>query len=380
VPGTTIIRSETRPPRSARTATGPWFIAGRTGTPDADANVGQPMNNLSQYAARFGSRAAHIATGDVLMFDAAEFYFREGGAELFVSSTADALDPALTAALALFVKDFGPGQVSAPGRTAEAQHAIIMAHAEANNRVPILDAPDSNVVATLVGATSVAGVTATQERRAAIFGPFIEVPGVTTDTTRMIPPSAIVAGIIARNDGSGISPNIPSAGELGQSDTGLDVKYSFSDADQDTLNSNGFNLLKIVNGGVRVYGYRTLSDPADATEKEYLAFSNARLFMAIEAELDAVAERFVFRQLDGQRRTISEFAGALTGVLLPYWQRGSLYGGTPGEAFRISVGPTINTDATMAAGELHAVIGLRMSPFGEEIIIELVKTRITEAL
>lgn len=314
------------------------------------------------------------------MYDAADAYFREGGNEMYVSRTADAVDATLTAALDALVKDLGPGQVSAPGRVTASAQAIVLAHAELNNRVPILDAPDTNDVAALTAATTIAGATALQERRAAMFGPNITIPGVTVDTTRDIPPSAIVAGIIARNDAGGVTPNQPSAGELGQSDVGLDVKYSFSKTDQDTLNSNGLNLLKVVNGGVRVYGYRTLADPADATESLYLPFSNARLFMAIEAELDAAAERFVFRQLDGQRRSISEFAGALTGVLLPYWQRGSLYGTTPGEAFRIDVGPAINTDATIAAGELHAVIGLRMSPFGEEVIIELVKTRITEAL
>ena len=379
-PGTTITRTETRPPRTARTDTGPWFVAGITGTVDTLGTTDgprTPVKSLGDYATRFGARAAH---SDPALYDAAEFFFKEGGSELFVSRTADALDPALTSALAAFTKDLGPGQVSAPGRTAGAQHLLLANHARDNNRIAILDAPNTAVVATLTAAATIAGITAEAERYASLFAPFITVPGLTPGTTRTIAPSAIVAGIMARNDAEGVSQNQPSAGVLGESIQASGVAQAFADADRTTLNVNGVNLLRLIYGGVRVYGYRTLSDPSNATESNWLNLSNARLFMKIQAELDEVAERFVFREIDGRGLTINEYGGELTGVLLPYWQRGSLYGLTPEEAFRVDVGPTVNTETTIANGELRANVALRTSPFAEEVVLEIVKTRITEAV
>jgi hypothetical protein len=381
-PGTTISRSETRPTRSARTSTGPWFIAGITGTPDTELalNPGGPrkaVKNLTEYATRFGSRTAHGANPE--MYDAAEFYFKHGGAELFVSRTADALDPALTAALALFTKDLGPGQVSAPARTTAAQKLLLANHARDNNRLAILSTTNTAVVATLTAEATIAGITADAERFTALFGPWVTVPGVTSGTTRTISPESIVAGLMARNDSLGISPNQPSAGhQFGESDYAINVTQNFSDVDRATLNVNGVNLLRLVYDGVRVYGYRTLADPT--TDASWVNLGNARLFMGIQAKGDEIAERFVFRELDGQRKTISEYGGALTGMLLPYWQVGSLYGATPEEAFRVDVGPNINTEATIADRQLRANLILRASEFAEEVVLELVKARTTEVV
>ena len=373
-PGTTITRSETRPARSARTGTGPWFVVGTTATVDADAlGVRKPVRSLTEYVTRFGGRTA----GNEPLYDAAEFYFKEGGAELFVSRTADALDASVAPALALFTKDLGPGQVSAPGRTAAAQHLEVARHAEASNRIALLDGPDTAVVATLTAAASIAGITTNQERYAALFAPWVTV-NVGGGVTRTIAPSAIVAGLMAYNDSRGVSPNAPSAGALGESSVAINVTRSFPDVDRTTLNVNGVNLLRSMYDGVRVYGYRTLADPT--TDPSWINLGNARLMMAIQAQGDAIAERFVFAQLDGQRQKINEFGGTLTGMLLPYWARGSLYGLTPEEAFAVDVGPNVNTEATIADGQLRANIALRMSPFAEEVVLELVKTRTTEAI
>jgi phage tail sheath protein FI len=313
------------------------------------------------------------------MYDAAEFFFKERGAEMFVARTADATDPVLSAALLTFARDLGPGQVSAPGRITPSQQLMLAVHAEANNRIAIIDGPDTPTPATLTAAATIAGITANQERYSAMFAPNVVVPPLTTGgANRTIAPSAIVAGLMARRDAEGVTPNQPAAGLLGESEEGLNVSQNYIDVDRTTFNLNGINILRPMYDGVRVYGYRTLADPV--TDPDWKNLSNARLFMAIQAQADAVMERYVFRQLDGQRQTINEFGGALTGVLLPFWSQGSLYGITPEEAFRVDVGPNVNTDVTIAAGELHANIALRVSEFAEEVILELVKVRVTEAV
>jgi hypothetical protein len=350
-PGTTITRSETRPGRSAPTGTGPWFVVGPTGTADADAaGPRKPIKSLSEYATRFGARAAHVNDGGGgagLLYDAVDAYFRGGGSECYVS-------PA----------------------TYNATELALAVHAEANNRVAILATSNTAVVATLTGEATIASITPGQERVTSLWTPWVTFNS--GGVTRTISPEAIVAALMAENDGLGVTPNQPSAGTFGVSSVAESVASAFNDADRATLNTNGVNLLRLMFDGVRVYGYRTLADPT--SDSNWVSLANARLFMSIQAQADAVAERFVFRQLDGQRKTINEFGGALTGVLLPFWANGSLYGVTPEEAFRVDVGEAVNTDTTIANKELHAILQLRTSEFAEEVILELVKTRITEGI
>lgn len=379
-PGTTITRSENRSTRSIRTGTGPWFVAGITGTADADTDPTKVVPSFAEYARRFGSRAQHVTAGDAILFDSMEAYFADGGAEAYVSRTADAVTATLTAALGLLVRDLGPGQVSAPGRTSADQQVAVAAHAEITNRTALIDLPNSATVATLTAAADPAGITTNQGRVSGGFGgAWVQIPPAATGgAIRVIPPSPIVAAAMARNDARGRSQNEPSAGELGISSYAVGVTQQFTDSDRNTLNANGVNVLKPIDGEVVIYGYRTLADPV--SDPNWVDLSNARLFMAVQADCDAVAKRFVFRQLDGQRLTIAEYGGALTGVILPYWQKGSLFGATPGEAFRVDVGTNVNTIDSMANKELNASVYLKVSPFAEEVKLNINKTKITEAV
>lgn len=185
-------------------------------------------------------------------------------------------------------------------------------------------------------------------------------------------------GLMSRRDGEGTTPNQPAAGALGESIEALNTAFAYTDVDRTTLNVNGINILRPMYGGVRVYGYRTLADPS--TDDNWVNLANARLFMAIEAKADEIAERFVFRQLDGQKHTITEFGGTLTGMLLPYWAAGSFFGDTPEQSFRVDVGDTINTVDSIAGRYLRANIQIRMSEFAEEVTLEIVKVRTTETI
>ena len=63
-----------------------------------------------------------------------------------------------------------------------------------------------------------------------------------------------------------------------------------------------------------------------------------------------------------------------------YYVAGALYGPEPSDAYSVDVGPAVNTEETIANGELHAVLRVRMSPFAELVVIEIVKYPTTEAL
>jgi hypothetical protein len=113
---------------------------------------------------------------------------------------------------------------------------------------------------------------------------------------------------------------------------------------------------------------------------QWRELGQVRLIMAIVAQADAIAEAHLFAILDGRRHEIVKFGGELTAMLIPFYEDGSLYGNTPQEAFRVDVGPAVNTEATIAAGELHAVIALRCSHMAELVFVEIVKVETTQAL
>ena len=193
-----------------------------------------------------------------------------------------------------------------------------------------------------------------------------------------MPWSAVVAGIISRNDVS-YTPNQAAAGVNGVSIYALDLTAVFTDQEYEDINYGGVDMARFRYGTIENYGYRSLVDP-DSAAGAWLNFGNCRLNMGIVAGGGAIAERYVFSQLDGRGITIADFGGELSAMLVQYWEAGALYGATAREAFYVDVGSQVNTEATIAAGELHAVIACRMSPFAELVVIEIVKVSTTEAL
>jgi hypothetical protein len=132
-------------------------------------------------------------------------------------------------------------------------------------------------------------------------------------------------------------------------------------------------------GGIRVYGWRSTTDPV--TDVPWIDFGNSRLFMDLSAELNSVGENFVFAEIDGQNgTTIGSFHDALAGVLLEHFNRGELFGNSADQAFSVDTGNGVNTLVTIAALELHAVCAVRMSPFAEYVQIEIVKRQITQSV
>lgn len=280
------------------------------------------------------------------------------------------------AALDLFTTDLGPGQISAPGRTTDTGHQQLMAHADAKNRVAILDLPDSATSATLLA--SVAAARTTLGKRGAAFAPWLVMPGFTTGTTRTVPPSGLVAGKIAQADAE-FNPNVPAAGANGIAQYAYDLsQVAWDPATRNSLNAGGVNVIRDMFGTPRIYGWRSMVDPL--VEPSWIDFGNSRLYMAIAAEASNIAETYVLAEIDGQGITISAFGGALKGMLIPYYNEGALYGATPDEAFFVDVGTQVNTPARIANNELHAVLSLKMSPFAEYVVIEIVKVGITEAV
>lgn len=277
----------------------------------------------------------------------------------------------------MFTKDLGPGQVFGPGRVSGTGHTQLADHAAANNRVALLDLQDTPTVATLQG-----DAVTVRSRFVAAFAPWVVVPGVTTGSFRTVPPSALIAGMLARNDPS-LGPNKPAAGNAGISRFAIDLSQpAWTDTvggQREALNGSGVNVILRKFGGIRNYGWRSTTDPI--TDASWVDFGNARLFTAISSELDVASENFVFAEIDGQDgETIGSFHTALAGVLLDHFNKNELFGDTADQAFSVDTGHAVNTLVTIAANELHAVCSLRMATMAEWVHIEVVKVNITQAI
>lgn len=287
---------------------------------------------------------------------------------------ASATDTHRTNALALMGKELGCGQVSVPGATTDAIHTALNEHAAATNRTALCDAVDDGQEATLVAAAVAFRADNDEPERSELHAPRLIVPGLTAGTTRTVPMSPAIAALMARNDGV-YGTSVPAAGRRGRLSYALDVTYEFTDDERETLNEAGVNIVRPLFGPMTMYGYRTLS-----TDQNWISLSDQRLRMEIVNDAYILGEEFVFDQIDGQGHTIAAYGGALTAMLAGYYNRGALFGATPDEAFQVNVGDSVNTIETLANRELRAVLEVRMSPFAEMVVIEIVKTPITQSL
>jgi len=132
-------------------------------------------------------------------------------------------------------------------------------------------------------------------------------------------------------------------------------------------------------GGIRNYGWRSLTNPA--SDASWVDFGNGRLYTRLSAELNLVGENFVFWPIDGQNgHTISTFHDSLAGQLMFHYNAGELFGDTADQAFAVDTGPNVNTLDTISRNELHAVCRVKMAPFAEWVVIQIVKRQVTQPL
>jgi hypothetical protein len=296
-----------------------------------------------------------------------------GGAD----DRANIVDAQWLTALNTFTPDLGPGQVLVPGRTTTAGTQQLTAHAAANNRVALVDLADTATLATLQSGAAAAAANGNGQYAAA-FTPWLVIPGITAGTVRTVPPSAAMAGLIARNDALS-NPNTPAAGEQGQFRTVINAsQQNFTDANRQTLNNSGVNVIRNMLGGFRNYGYRSLANPV--TLPSWLDFGNVRYLMSLVSRCQAVGERYVFSQIDGTGNTQADYGADLASLCQADWAAGQIFGDVPETAFNVDTGPSVNTPTVIANNELRANVSVRPSPMAELVTILIVNTPITQVV
>lgn len=284
-----------------------------------------------------------------------------------------------TNALPLFLRHLGPGQVSMPGRTTATAQTNLLAHAKEKNRIAILDGENTATSASLVTQATTLRALA-NARYGGLYAPWAIVPADPTTTgtvVRTVPYSAVQAGLTARSDGSSRNPNLAVAGdERGVARYAIGLSQApWTAAERDTLSEAGVNVARYLNGAVRTWDNVTLVNNLGDTT--WLQLSNARLAMALNADAESIAEGHLFNQITSHE--IADFGADLAGMLLGYFALGALgdpINDQPEDAYSVNVGPQVNTTETIGKGELHAVLGVKMSPSAEIIELEIVKEAI----
>ena len=300
-----------------------------------------------------------------------------------VDDNLNVTDAIRTASRAVFTADLGPGQVSSPGVLTPVTQGALIAHAQAFNRLALLDMPDTPTAATAISAAGVVQSAAVDPSYAAIVGPWLIYPGSPTGTAtpafpRTIPPVAGAAALMARSDASNLGEaNLAAAASNGILTSASGITQTFIPSDLDALNTAGICIIRTIanQGGTQLYGYRSL-----ALDPSWLDLANVRFRMQLVFEGQQIGSSFVFAQIDGKGQTLAAFGGALASSLAKHWEKGSLYGATPSQAFKVNIGPTVNTPATIAGRQINAVESVRMSPSAEFVNISIVKYAVTQTL
>lgn len=283
----------------------------------------------------------------------------------------------IEAALKVLTKDLGPGQVAAPGFTTEAIHKALLAHGADNNRRALLDDPVETTKAELIShATALRGPNA---RFGCLFGSWAIAPGVSLGTTRKVPYSGVQMGLIARAESEGNNPNRAAAGPRGKGRYVTGLVNLFTDIERGELDAAGVIGSILVRGVVTTYGNVTLVN--QTTEPNWTSFSASRLVMGVAARADKVLESYDFAQIDGHGYVFKKLQGDITGdACMPYYLDNALYGTSPEEAFFVNTGPDVNTPTSIAAEEIKAQVGIRVSPTASFLEVTVVKVPTTESL
>jgi hypothetical protein len=355
------------------TGTGPFTIT----IQDSNSNVLETSNSLASTAdaVSYGQTSQYVTiTASSSTLPTAGSYTLASGAD----DDASVSTTQYTAALALFTYDLGPGQVSCPGVTTSAVFTATAAHAAANNRIAYLDLPDSNVAATLTGDAAPVTALGTQARACALWTPWVDIQPATGGLgVRAVPPSAFAAGKAAAIDALG-NPNLAPAGINGILRTPVQLHATFTDADRQTLNTAGINVIRKMPADFRIYGNVTAVNRI--TDPLYFQLSNVRLDMAIVAQGQAIAETYVFSQIDGLGLDAAKFGGELVNLLTRYQTIGALFTGTDGVAFTVDVGPDVNPLSSEAQGILVATVGTVRSPGAEQVNLNIVRVSVAQGL
>jgi hypothetical protein len=276
----------------------------------------------------------------------------------------------LIAALDRFVADLGPGVVAIPGQPHSTVAAGLAAHARTMGRIALTSPP--------LGTTPTGAGTIARALRSTAGADYLgliylwqEIPDG-TGGTRLVSPEGVAAGLRARLNRTWAAP----AGDAGITRFSLGAERTLTADEINTLDDDAVTTFREILGGVRLYGWRSLSlntaDFRNLSSRDYLNELSFRGRRALE--------RFAHATIDGKGQLFQQVANELVALVAPVAAAGGLFAGQEDPGYRVDTGPGVNTPQSIAAGEVRAQLSVRLSPIGSLVRLTIRKVQLTAAL
>lgn len=354
---------EAAPPAAGSTITATYFV-----TPPA---AGEPVlcTTWNDFTKAFGDFTANDDTAARRHRNLAHSvygFFQNGGSRCFVARIAEPgadVTPNVQPVLDRFEAIDEIALVAAPGLTdiPEVQVAIT-AHCRVRtgDRFAIFDTAQ-NTSLTALAADGPA--MPDNNDYAALYYPWIEVSDPGLGRRVFVPPSGHVAGVYARVDterGVHKSPgNVPVYGAVG-------LRFNVSKAQQNGLNPQGVNVIRDVNGNLRVYGARTIGGDANL---EWKYVNIRRLFLFLRESIDEGTQWTVFEP--NTPALWAKITLNVSAFLRNVWRDGALFGDTPEQAFYVKCDAETNPREVRDAGRVVTEIGVAVVQPAEFVIFRI---------
>jgi phage tail sheath protein FI len=320
------------------------------GTPYPIAAINEPVliTSFDQFKRSFGDFAA----GNNVLAHSVYGFFNNGGSACWVARAADIGDVAeVRTVLGKFASIDEIALVAVPGALdVDVQQAVIEHCGDENlkDRFAILDGQRTTTIteATIKGGVSAPGI----DDYAALYFPYVKVFDPVTRNNIELPPSGLVAGMYARVDATrGVHKAPANEGLRGV----VGLAYQTSKAEQAVINLDGINAIRLINGGIRVWGARTLGS-GQAGQIEYI--NVRRLLIFLRESIDEGTQFAVFEP--NSNPLWATIIRSVTAFLTRVWRDGALFGDVVEQAFYVRCDESTNPPENRDAGIVTTEIGV----------------------
>jgi phage tail sheath protein FI len=300
-------------------------------------------------------------------------FFTNGGSSCYVARALAETD--IASCLTSFEAIDEIAIVAAPGLVSQTTHSDITTHcALLSDRFAILDiakdVEDSSgkldLPLLLPGGTALpdnSDYAATYFPWIAVADPARTLLDRTGNGLRFVPPSGHVAGVYARVDTERGVHKAP-ANEVVRG--ALGVRYRISRTQQNSLNPQGVNAIRDMNGNIRVWGARTIGGDKNA---EWKYVNVRRLFLFLRESIDEGTQWVVFEPND--QSLWAKITRNVTAFLTNVWRDGALFGDTPEQAFYVKCDAETNPPEVRNLGRVVTEIGVAVVEPAEFVIFRI---------
>jgi uncharacterized protein len=284
-------------------------------------------------------------------------FFNNGGSRCYVVCSDKIAD-----ALLAFEKIDEISIIAAPGKFDKPTQEALVTHCTTQQgifyRVAILDGVDSSKIAK--SAITEMG----KSDYAALYYPWIKVADPkNSKNTLDVPPSGAIAGIYARVDSDRGVHKAP-ANETVRG--ALGITQPLSKPDQDGLNPDGINCIRLLNNNITVWGARTLGGDANQDTK-YINVRRTLLYL--RKSIDQSTQWVVFEP--NTPALWQKINRNVTAFLTTVWRSGALFGNTPEEAFYVKCDAETNPFEVREKGAVVTEIGVAIARPAEFVVFQI---------